>query len=170
MQAAPKGNRLHIAIFGRRNVGKSSLLNTLTRQKAAIVSDTAGTTTDPVEKPMEFLPLGPVLFIDTAGIDDTGELGTLRVEKSRQVLDRTDIAILVLDVTRDRGGWSAWEEELLAEFDRRHTPLVIVRTKSDLVEGAPRADCPPELAERKIPVVEVITPPDGKTSGVTELR
>ncbi|MBQ1454579.1 MAG: [Thermoguttaceae bacterium] len=170
IQAAPKGNRLHIAIFGRRNVGKSSLINALTRQKTAIVSDTAGTTTDPVEKPMEFLPLGPVLFIDTAGIDDTGELGTLRVEKSRQVLDRTDIAILVLDVTRDQGGWSAWEEYLLAEFDRRRTPLIIVRTKSDLMEGPLRADCPPKLAERKVPVVEVTTPPDGKTSGVTELR
>ena len=91
MPATPKGLRLHIAFFGRRNVGKSSLLNALTRQQVAIVSPVAGTTTDPVEKPMELLPLGPVLFIDTAGIDDEGALGQLRVQKTRQVLDRTDL-------------------------------------------------------------------------------
>ena len=84
----PKGLRLHIGFFGRRNVGKSSLLNALTRQQVSIVSPVAGTTTDPVEKPMELLPLGPVLFIDTAGIDDTGALGALRVQKTRQVLER----------------------------------------------------------------------------------
>ena len=95
MTSTPKGLRLHIAFFGRRNVGKSSLLNALTRQQVSIVSPVAGTTTDPVEKPMELLPLGPVLFIDTAGIDDTGELGALRVQKTRQVLDRTDVAVLV---------------------------------------------------------------------------
>ena len=95
MISAPKGLRLHIAFFGRRNVGKSSLLNALTRQQVSIVSSIAGTTTDPVEKPMELLPLGPVLLIDTAGMDDTGELGALRVEKTRQVLERTDVAVLV---------------------------------------------------------------------------
>ena len=83
-QASPKGYRLHIGIFGRRNAGKSSLLNAITRQQVSIVSALAGTTTDPVEKPMELLPLGPVLFIDTAGIDDAGALGDLRVEKTRQ--------------------------------------------------------------------------------------
>lgn len=170
IQADPKGNRLHIAIFGRRNVGKSSLLNALTRQKVAIVSNTAGTTTDPVEKPMEFLPLGPVLFIDTAGIDDTGDLGHLRVEKTRQVLDRTDIAILVLDITRDQGGWSTWEEELLAEFDRRHIPVIIANTKSDLVDGLGNSDYLSALVERKIPMVKITAPSDGPTSGVAELR
>ena len=83
MQAAPKALRLHIGLFGRRNVGKSSLLNAITRQQVSIVSAVAGTTTDPVEKPMELLPLGPVLFVDTAGVDDEGALGELRMEKTR---------------------------------------------------------------------------------------
>src|SRR5512134_3899160 len=97
MQSTPKSLRLHIGIFGRRNVGKSSLLNAITRQNVSIVSEQAGTTTDPVEKPMELLPLGPVLFIDTAGIDDVGALGDLRVAKTRQVFDRTDLGIIVTD-------------------------------------------------------------------------
>ena len=90
--------RLHIGLFGRRNVGKSSLLNAITRQNVSIVSEIAGTTTDPVEKPMEFLPLGPVLFIDTAGIDDTGALGELRIHKTRQILTRTDLGVIVSEV------------------------------------------------------------------------
>src|SRR5512141_3402301 len=109
MNAAPRGVRLHIGIFGRRNVGKSSLLNALTRQAVSIVSPVAGTTTDPVEKPMELLPLGPVLFIDTAGIDDTGDLGAMRVQKTRQVLDRTDVAVLVAEAV----AWGDFEEEIL---------------------------------------------------------
>src|SRR6185369_10480048 len=95
MKNAPKGVRLHIGIFGRRNVGKSSLLNALTRQQVSIVSDVAGTTTDPVEKPMELLPIGPVLFIDTAGIDDAGALGEMRVQRTRRIFDRTDVGIIV---------------------------------------------------------------------------
>ena len=106
MQRAPRGVRLHIGLIGRRNVGKSSLLNALTRQAVSIVSDVAGTTTDPVEKPMELLPVGPVLFIDTAGIDDTGALGGLRVEKTRRVFDRLDVAVLVAE----SGTWDAFEE------------------------------------------------------------
>ncbi|MCP4374728.1 MAG: GTP-binding protein, partial [bacterium] len=94
-QKTPKGFRLHIGLFGRRNVGKSSILNAMTRQDVSIVSDTAGTTTDPVEKPMELLPIGPVLFIDTAGIDDTGSLGQMRVERTHQVFDRTDVGVIV---------------------------------------------------------------------------
>jgi small GTP-binding protein len=97
--------RLHIGIFGRRNVGKSSLLNALTRQQVSIVSDIAGTTTDPVEKPMELLPLGPVLFIDTAGVDDVGALGVERVAKTRKVLDRTDFGVIVAD-SGDWGGFA----------------------------------------------------------------
>ena len=96
MTSAPKGFRLHIGLFGRRNTGKSSLLNALTRQQVSIVSDVAGTTTDPVEKPMEMLPIGPVLFIDTAGVDDVGALGEMRVQKTRQIFDRTDVGILVV--------------------------------------------------------------------------
>src|ERR1700690_1750814 len=95
--STPKGMRLHVGIFGRRNVGKSSLLNAMVRQHVSLVSEVAGTTTDPVEKPMELLPLGPVLFIDTAGIDDEGALGKLRMEKTRQVFDRTDIGVLATD-------------------------------------------------------------------------
>src|SRR5512135_807981 len=95
MNSTSKGMRLHIGLFGRRNVGKSSLLNALTRQTVSIVSDVAGTTTDPVEKPMELLPVGPVLFIDTAGVDDVGALGEMRVQRTRQVFDRTDVGVLV---------------------------------------------------------------------------
>ena len=109
MITAPKGLRLHIGFFGRRNVGKSSLLNAITRQQVSIVSEVAGTTTDPVEKPMELLPLGPVLFIDTAGIDEEGSLGLLRVEKTRQALERTEIAVLVADPR----AWGDFEESLL---------------------------------------------------------
>ena len=93
----PSGNRIHIGFFGRRNVGKSSLVNAVTRQELSIVSDTKGTTTDPVYKAMELLPLGPVMIIDTPGIDDEGSLGELRIRKTKQVLNKTDIAILVAD-------------------------------------------------------------------------
>src|SRR5512137_2511884 len=110
--STPKGLRLHIGLFGRRNVGKSSLLNAITRQNVSIVSEFAGTTTDPVEKPMELLPLGPVLFIDTAGIDDTGALGELRINKTRQVLDRTDLGVIVSEA----GIWGDFEEKLLSEL------------------------------------------------------
>jgi len=124
---APKSLRLHIAFFGRRNVGKSSLLNALARQEVSIVSPVAGTTTDPVEKPMELLPLGPVLLIDTAGLDDTGELGVLRVQKTRQVLERTDLAVLVAEA----GVWGSFEEEMLRELRLRKMPTVVVFNKTD---------------------------------------
>ncbi|MBK8164534.1 MAG: [FeFe] hydrogenase H-cluster maturation GTPase HydF [bacterium] len=128
MKATPRGLRLHIGIFGRRNVGKSSLLNALTRQQVAIVSEVAGTTTDPVEKPMEMLPLGPVVFIDTAGIDDEGALGSLRVEKTRRILDRTDLALVVAA----GDAWGRFEEDLLGEFTRRQVPVIVVWNKADL--------------------------------------
>src|SRR5512147_3304107 len=121
MKDTPRGMRLHIGIFGRRNVGKSSLLNALTRQQVSIVSDVPGTTTDPVEKPMELLPLGPVLFIDTAGVDDEGALGELRIAKTRKVLERTDLALLVAEA----GGWGAFEEALLGELAARSIPTVV---------------------------------------------
>ena len=131
MTTTPKSLRLHIAFFGRRNVGKSSLLNALTRQQVSIVSPVAGTTTDPVEKPMELLPLGPVLFIDTAGLDDVGELGALRVQKTRQVLERTDVAVLVAEA----GAWGNFEEEILGELTARKTPTVVVFNKIDSGTG-----------------------------------
>ncbi len=128
MSSTAKGLRLHIGLFGRRNVGKSSLLNAITRQSVSIVSPIAGTTTDPVEKPMELLPLGPVLFIDTAGIDEEGALGALRVGKTRQVFERTEVAILVAEP----GIWGRFEEELVAEFSARQTPVIVVFNKVDL--------------------------------------
>ncbi|MFN7986698.1 MAG: [FeFe] hydrogenase H-cluster maturation GTPase HydF [Thermoanaerobaculia bacterium] len=133
MSSAPRGLRLHVGLFGRRNVGKSSLLNALTRQEVSIVSPTPGTTTDPVEKPMELLPLGPVLFIDTAGVDDEGALGELRIAKTRKVLERTDLALLVAEA----GTWGAFEEALLAEIAGKSLPLVVVLNKSDVAPPAP---------------------------------
>ncbi len=127
---APRGMRLHIGIFGRRNVGKSSLLNAITRQDVSIVSDFAGTTTDPVEKPMELLPLGPVLFIDTAGIDDVGVLGELRAKRTTQVFDRTDLGVLVTEA----GSWGEFEDGILDELLERKAPVVVVFNKCDLVD------------------------------------
>nr|MEE4266830.1 GTPase [Candidatus Krumholzibacteria bacterium] len=118
---AMRGYRTHIGIFGRRNVGKSSLVNALTRQDVAIVSEVPGTTTDPVAKPMELQPLGPVVLIDTAGMDDTGQLGTLRNDRSRAMLDRCDIVLLVAG----QGRWEAYEEELLQDLERRGVPVIV---------------------------------------------
>ncbi|WP_420843086.1 [FeFe] hydrogenase H-cluster maturation GTPase HydF [Geothrix terrae] len=131
MPPAPRGLRLHIGLFGRRNVGKSSLLNALTRQQVALVSPQAGTTTDPVEKPMELLPLGPVLFVDTAGLDDEGDLGAARTARSRNVLDRVDLGILVAE----QGAWGSFERGLLAELRARDIPVVVALNKADLVPG-----------------------------------
>ena len=121
--------RTHIAFFGRRNAGKSSLVNRFTSQELSIVSDVAGTTTDPVRKTMELLPLGPVVIIDTPGIDDEGELGSQRIERSIRVIDETDIAILVVD---GRIGMGDDEKALLAEFKKRRIPHLVVFNKSDL--------------------------------------
>jgi len=137
MQSTPKSLRLHIGFFGRRNVGKSSLLNAITRQNVSIVSAQAGTTTDPVEKPMELLPLGPVLFVDTAGVDDEGALGELRIERTKAVLDRVDLGVLVTE----SGAWGAFEEGLLEALKARQVPVLVVLNKSDLrpVDGDERA-------------------------------
>ncbi len=128
MQSTPKGLRLHIGIFGRRNVGKSSFLNALTRQQVSIVSDVAGTTTDPVEKPMELLPIGPVLFIDTAGIDDTGALGKMRVAKTKKIFDRTEIAVIVAVASE----WGKFEDEIFEEFKKLNIPVIAVLNKADI--------------------------------------
>jgi small GTP-binding protein len=121
--------RTHIAFFGRRNAGKSSLVNRFTSQELSIVSDVAGTTTDPVRKTMELLPLGPVVIIDTPGIDDEGQLGSQRIERSIRVIDETDIAILVVDGSIGMGDD---EKALLAEFKKRRIPHLVVFNKSDL--------------------------------------
>ncbi len=121
--------RIHIGFFGMRNAGKSSLVNAVTGQELAVVSDIKGTTTDPVKKAMELLPLGPVVIIDTPGIDDEGKLGELRIKKAKQALAQTDIAILVVD---SQVGLSDKDNELIAEFKARKTPYVIAYNKSDL--------------------------------------
>lgn len=127
MTTTPKGFRLHIGVFGRRNAGKSTLVNLAAGQEVSIVSATPGTTTDPVEKAMEFIPLGPALWIDTAGLDDTGDLGSLRAERARAVFDRTDLAVVVFT-----GHWGEYEQTLLDEFAGRGVPVVAVANKSDL--------------------------------------
>ncbi len=123
-----KSFRLHIGIFGRRNAGKSSILNALTSQDVSIVSEIAGTTTDPVEKPMELLPLGPVLFIDTAGVDDSGTLGEKRIQKTMQVFDRTDLGLIISGYAE----WGEFEEIILKELKDRAIPVIVVFNKSDL--------------------------------------
>lgn len=134
LNKTPKANRLHIGIFGKRNAGKSSLLNALVNQEVAIVSEIAGTTTDPVEKTMEFLPLGPVVFIDTAGVDDNGSLGAMRVEKTEKIFDRTDIAVIICDFN----GWDDFEINLYKEFERRSIPVLAVINKSDIETISPQ--------------------------------
>lgn len=125
------GERLHIGFFGMRNAGKSSLVNAFTGQKLSVVSDVKGTTTDPVKKAMELLPLGPVLIIDTPGIDDEGTLGEMRVEKAREILSKTDIAILVCDAQK---GVTEADNSLIEIFNEKKIPYVIAFNKSDLFE------------------------------------
>ncbi|MBI5609961.1 MAG: [FeFe] hydrogenase H-cluster maturation GTPase HydF [Deltaproteobacteria bacterium] len=134
MLGSPKNLRTHIGLFGRRNVGKSSLLNALVSTPVSLVSAEPGTTTDPVEKPMELLPIGPVLFIDTAGIDDYGALGELRVGRTRQVLDRVDIGVVV----SVGGEWGPFERDLVAELQRRQVPVVAVLAQVDAVPADPQ--------------------------------
>ncbi|MCR5271383.1 MAG: [FeFe] hydrogenase H-cluster maturation GTPase HydF [Lachnospiraceae bacterium] len=131
MNDTPSGERVHISFFGKRNAGKSLLVNKVTNQDLSVVSDTKGTTTDPVMKAMELLPLGPVVIIDTPGFDDEGELGELRVKKTRQILNKTDIAVLVTDGTKilDKS-----EKELIELFRRKKLPYLLVKNKSDLFD------------------------------------
>ena len=137
MNQTPAGERVHIAFFGRRNAGKSSLVNAFTGQEMAIVSDVKGTTTDPVSKAMELLPLGPVQIIDTPGIDDEGALGQLRVRRTRQVLNKTDLAILVVDASV---GMTAVEEELVQLLKQKNVPWILAWNKSDLLETIPAGE------------------------------
>ena len=134
LNSTPVADRIHIGFFGKRNAGKSSLVNAITGQNLAIVSDIKGTTTDPVLKTMELLPLGPVVIIDTPGLDDEGELGKLRIQKSYQMLNKTDIAILVIDSTI---GKTKEDEALLIRFAAKNLPYLIVYNKIDLCDTAP---------------------------------
>lgn len=125
-------NRIHIGFFGMRNAGKSSLVNAVTGQNLSVVSDILGTTTDPVRKTMELLPLGPVVIIDTPGYDDEGELGDLRVRKTKNVLDETDIAVLIVDSTKEL---SSYDQGLIKDFQKRNIPYVIAYNKFDLINN-----------------------------------
>uniref|UniRef100_UPI003216CB61 [FeFe] hydrogenase H-cluster maturation GTPase HydF n=1 Tax=uncultured Draconibacterium sp. TaxID=1573823 RepID=UPI003216CB61 len=158
---APKSFRLHIGIFGRRNAGKSSILNALTHQDVSIVSEVAGTTTDPVEKPMELLPLGPVLFIDTAGIDDVGALGEKRIAKTLAVFDRTDLGIIVSNYE----DWGEYEHKLMNELKDRAIPFVVVFNKTDLTHE--KIELNEKLKNDKIKFVQTSAL---KGTGILELR
>ena len=131
LNATPRSNRVHIALFGRRNSGKSSIINAITNQEIAIVSDVKGTTTDPVYKSMEILPIGPCVIIDTAGLDDIGTLGELRVKKAMEVLNKTDVALFAIDVTV---GISDDDRIIIEEIKERKIPLIIVLNKIDIKE------------------------------------
>lgn len=137
MNDTPSGERVHIGFFGRRNAGKSSVVNAVTGQNLSIVSDTKGTTTDPVYKAMELLPLGPVVIIDTPGIDDVGALGEERVRRTKQVLNKTDIAVVTVDGTE---GMAPADEEVVRLIKSKNLPYLIVYNKADLVKNAAEVD------------------------------
>ncbi|MDR2924289.1 MAG: [FeFe] hydrogenase H-cluster maturation GTPase HydF [Treponema sp.] len=151
MNETPSANRVHVGFFGLRNAGKSSLVNAVTGQDLALVSEVKGTTTDPVYKAMELLPLGPVVIIDTPGIDDEGTLGELRVARARRVLNKTDAAVLV---TEAGAALSPIEEELIGIFKAKNVPYIIARNKSDLVS---------EKGEDDVPAADNVLPVSAKT-------
>lgn len=131
MNSTAKGERPHIAVFGRRNVGKSSLINRLTNQNLALVSSQPGTTTDPVYKAMELLPIGPVMMIDTAGIDDQGELGQMRIKKTKEIMRKTDLALLVISAAQGAG---EFEQKLIRDFKEKSIPFLTILNKVDILE------------------------------------
>lgn len=143
MNDTPSGERVHIGFFGRRNVGKSSLVNRITGQELSVVSEVAGTTTDPVYKAMELLPMGPVMIIDTPGFDDEGSLGELRVKKTEQILHKTDVAVLVVDAQE---GITQCDSQLLTLFREQDIPYIIVVNKSDLLGEEDRITVPPDAS------------------------
>ena len=156
--------RVHISFFGRRNAGKSSLVNAVTGQNLAVVSDVKGTTTDPVKKSMELLPIGPVVIIDTPGFDDEGTLGELRVQKTREILAKTDVAVLVLDATEDMG---AQEQEFLALLKEKKLPFVVVKNKVDLLNGDAPAKASEDAIQSDYPVIYVSAT---QNTNITELK
>ncbi len=145
LNQTPSAERIHIGIFGKRNAGKSSLINALAGQPVSIVSDFKGTTTDPVKKAMELLPLGPVVLTDTPGLDDTGELGTLRIEKTQQILNTTDIALLVID---GQLGITEEDTRILQQIRQKQIPFVIAVNKMDLAIASPVL--PDEISREQI--------------------
>ena len=153
----PSGERVHIGFFGRRNAGKSSLVNAVTGQEMAVVSDVKGTTTDPVRKAMELLPIGPVMIIDTPGFDDAGALGEKRVQRTKQILNRTDVAVLVVDGTE---GLAECDRELIGIFEEKEIPYLIVYNKADLVEPVSAGGRPETETSNRA----VVPKTDGKES------
>lgn len=164
MNETPRGNRLHIALFGRRNAGKSSLINALTNQSLAIVSAVAGTTTDPVYKSMEILPIGPVVVIDTAGLDDVGDLGQLRIEKSLEVLRKSDLVLLVADATV---GIGAPEKDLAEKCRLQALPFILVYNKSDLAETSAEIQ---ETAKSELGATAVVAVSASERHGIGDLK
>lgn len=163
LNATPSASRIQIGIFGRRNAGKSSLMNALTNQAAALVSDNPGTTTDPVFKAMEMLPLGPVTFIDTAGLDDVGSLGQLRVKRSYDILDRVDLALLVIDA---QVGLGEFEIRIAEEIRKKKIPAVVAVNKTDL-QPLPAEQKQHWKTELQMDVLEVSA---GQGKGLNELK
>lgn len=160
LTSTPSSNRLHIGIFGRRNSGKSSLINAITNQNTALISDVAGTTTDPVYKAMEIYGIGPCMLIDTAGFDDEGELGALRVEKTRDALAKTDIAILVIS-----GIDLAMEAEWVTELKKQGTPVIAVINKADLLDNVSELS---DAVKKKFGITPLIVSAKERT-GIREL-
>lgn len=176
LNTTPQGDRVQIAIYGRRNAGKSSVINAITGQDIAIVSDVKGTTTDPVSKAMEILPIGPCMFIDTPGLDDEGELGAKRVEKAMQVLNKTDIALIVIDISSltdediEKGrGIPDKELDIISVVEEKKIPYIIVLNKADLIDDIKAETIRNKIVEKnpKIPVNIVST--TDKT-GLEELK
>lgn len=155
LMRTPKGMRMAIGLFGRRNVGKSSVLNAITNQQTSIVSAVAGTTADPVDKPMELLPLGPVLFVDTAGIDDDQEtVGELRTQRTKKVFDRCDMGVIVTEA----GTWGPYEEGIAAQLSNRDIPFIIVCNKTDLLPVGAQESNSTSSAESRTPRGAVANP------------
>lgn len=166
MNKVASSNRIHIAFFGMRNAGKSSVVNAITAQQMSVVSEVMGTTTDPVRKSMEMLPLGPVLIIDTPGVDDEGELGKIRVNRAKQVLDETDIAVLVVDAVR---GLTSLDKDLLDTFHKKNLPYVIAYNKSDLLkEDIPLKDNEILVSAKESVHIWELKEMIGKLSGVNK--
>mgnify|MGYP001151549591 FL=1 len=167
MNDTPAGERVHIGFFGRRNAGKSSLLNAVTGQDLSVVSEVRGTTTDPVYKAMELLPLGPVMLIDTPGFDDEGALGEQRIKKTKQALEKTDIAVLVVDAGE---GLADCDEELLALFKEREISFIIAYTKSDIWDSGNDIVKPEFTGQEENSITDVIYVSAKTGAGVRELK
>lgn len=176
LNTTPQGDRIQIALFGKRNAGKSSVINAITGQQIAIVSDVKGTTTDPVSRAMEFLPLGPCMFIDTPGLDDEGELGVKRVERAMQVLNKTDVALIVIDISGIRKedlesgrGFPEKEQEIIAIVEEKKLPYIIVLNQADRIGNVQAEQIRTALVKRN-PAVPINVISTTEQTGLEELK